>query len=183
MALQHPLHVHLPLPRNYRHRLPALQVPHPRPHTTRPPHAEAVQPQKDVRLGWRRDKAVSLYPAPLHQPLTHTFLPCYRPHRRLTRPSRYGLSQPRRCPSSRPASGVWLREHLAAVPAAEATLEERQPDLLLPEPGIPLSLQVPLLDLPCGATAPGAVCLLRPVLPNNFYPVLFFFHFQHLHSG
>src|SRR3972149_2199597 len=64
MALQHPLHVHLPLPRSYRHRLPALQVPHPRPHTTRPPHAEAVQPQKDVRLGGGGERAVRLHPPP-----------------------------------------------------------------------------------------------------------------------
>src|SRR3989304_1488953 len=64
MALQHLLDVYLSLSGHHRYRLPALQVPHPRPHTTRPPHAEAVQPQKDVRPGWRRDQAVSPYPPP-----------------------------------------------------------------------------------------------------------------------
>src|SRR3990172_7762711 len=149
MALQHPLHVHLPLPRCHRHRLPALQVPHPRPHTTGPAHAEAVDPNKRVWLRWRED-IVRLQPAPLHQPLTHTFLPCYRPHCGFSCPPGHRLPQPPGGPSPGPTGRVRLREHLAALPATEPALEQHHPYFLPPELRVPLPLDMPLVNLPRG---------------------------------
>jgi hypothetical protein len=179
VPLQHLLNVYLTLSRYERHGVFALQVPHPSPHPPRLSDAEPIQTQEDVRLAGRSNDAVLLHPAPLYQALAHSFHPGYCSHRRLTRPASHALPQSRRCPPSRPAGWIRLREHLAAVPAAEAPFPECQPDGLLPEPGVPLSLQVPLVDLPRRAAAPGAVRFSGTVLPNNFDPTLLFFHAEH----
>src|SRR3972149_4562518 len=182
MALHHLLDVYLPLSGHHRYRFPALQVPHPRPHTARPPHAEAVQPQKDVRPGWRRDKAVNLYPAPLHQPLTPPFLPCYRPYRGFAGSPGHRRPQPPGGPSPGPARRVGLREHLPAVPAAEAALQYRHPHLLSPELGVPFALDVPLVHLPSRALAPGTDRLVVPILRHDLNPLASLLDGQHPQS-
>src|SRR4030042_1974746 len=179
MALQHLLDVYLPLSGHHRYRLPALQVPHPRPHTAWPPHTEAVQAKKEVRPRWSSDDSVPFQPTPLHQPLAHPLLARYGPHRSFLRTPGHRLPEPAGSPLEPPAGRIGLREHLPAMPATEPALEQRQPHLLAPQLGVPLALQAPLVDLPRRAPASGTGRLFLLIPADYFDPPLRLLHPQH----
>jgi len=130
-------------------------------------------------LRWGSDHRVRFHPAPLHQPFANPLFPRHRPHRPLSCPPGYRRPQPLGSPSPGPADRVRLREHLAAPPAAEASLQQRQPHLLPPQLGVPLALQAPLVDLPGTPLTSGAHPFTLLVLRRHLDPPRCLFHPQH----
>src|SRR3972149_5979250 len=121
-------------------------------------------------LRWGSNHGVRFHPAPLHQTFANPLVPRYRLNRPFARSPGYRGSQPVGSAPPGPADRVRLGEHPAAPPAAEASLEQRQPHLLPPQLGVPLALQVPLVDLPGTPLTPGAHPFTLLVLRRHLDP-------------
>src|SRR3990172_9479618 len=84
----------------------------------------------------------------------------------LDRLATFCRSLPRR-PAPGPTGRVRLREHLAALPATEPSLEQHQPYFLPPELRVPLPLHMPLVNLPRGAPTSRTGHLFLPALRRH----------------
>src|SRR6266567_2243556 len=183
MSLEKPLDVDPALALHNCDGSAALEVPEARPHHTRPPDTEAIDPEQDVRLVGCSIGAVGLDPAPLDEPFANPVPARHCPDARFLSLARGQLAQTESRPAPPAAGRVILGKDLVASTTAETPLPDINPYRLAPQLSVSLALLTPLVNLPGRTPTPRTGGLLAAILRRHLDPIRVFGKIQDDQAG